>query len=186
MFFDQAIYIFKKALFLIHGVAQRFGGRKTTPPIPVPSTSHLPVFSDNVIPSILVHLRILDLSEAHSPPLRSAFKSSLALSSIESLLSASPDKDFTPAERQLIKDRAKTHAPKEGPALSTEDGFILRAAAIDACEEIVKTATSEEGLPERVKGMTLPELDAWLWSGAKDRSDYRELVRFVERNTVFF
>lgn len=187
MLLFPAIYLFKKALFLLHGIAQRFGRDKTVATtIPVPSTSHLPIFSDNVIPSILIHLRILDLSTACSPSLRDAFKSSLALSDIDALLSVSPDKEFTPEERKLIKDRARTHAPKEGPVLSADDAFVLRAAAIDACENIIKIAGAEKDLPEGVKQMVLPELDAWLWAGAKDRPDYRELVRFVERNTVFF
>lgn len=182
----QPTYVFKKALFLLHGITQRFGRDKAAgTAIPYPSTSHLPVFSDNVIPSMLVHLRILDLSTATSPSLRDAFKSSLALSDIDSLLSLSPDKEFTPEERKLIKDRARTHAPKQGPVLASEDAFVLRAAAIDACEDIIRIAATENDLPENIKQMVLPELDAWLWAGAKDRSDYRELVRFVERNTVF-
>ncbi|GJJ06286.1 hypothetical protein Clacol_000477 [Clathrus columnatus] len=154
----------------------------------------LPAFRDmaivdgqhNVIPSILVHLRILDLSTAHSPSLKKAFNSSLSLSNIDVLLSASPDKDFTSEEKRLIRDRARTRIPEEGPVLSSDDAYILRAAAIDACEEIVKIAATDETLPDQIKQMTLPELDAWLWAGAKDRSDYRELVRFVERNTIFF
>jgi hypothetical protein len=35
-------------------------------PFPIPHTSHLPVFVDNVLPSILIHLGVVDLSTATS------------------------------------------------------------------------------------------------------------------------
>jgi len=76
---------------------------------------------------------------------------------------------------------------KEGPVLKEEDAYILRACAIDACELIVEKAhkATEEG-SEWLRKITLPELDAWIWAGAKDRKDYRDLERFVLRDTVYF
>ena len=76
--------------------------------------------------------------------------------------------------------------PKDGPILTQEQSYILRAAAIDACEQIVEVARSLEGVPEWVNSITLPELDMWIWAVAKDRRDYRQLGRFVLRNTVMF
>lgn len=79
----------------------------------------------------------------------------------------------------------------EGPVLTIDQSYVLRAAAIDACELIVDTAHSLDkttlgpGL-EWITDITLLQLDMWLWSVAKDRSDYRELERFVLRDTVFF
>ena len=60
---DVAVYCFKKALLTIHAVTHKYQN-VTPPPFPLPRTSHLPVFSDNVIPSLLVHLGVLDLSSA--------------------------------------------------------------------------------------------------------------------------
>ena len=79
----------------------------------------------------------------------------------------------------------------EGPVLTEEQSYILRAAALDACERIIQVARTldEDGLhmdQKWIRNITLPELDLWLWAVAKDRTDYRELERFVERDTVFF
>ena len=149
----------------------RFGSM-SPPPFPIPSTESLPIFSDNVIPSMLVHLGVIDLSA--SPSLNSLFTEA---SEVEKLLT-----NPVAAERTSVRRR-------EGPVVNKEQSFILRAAAIDACELIVATAKRlGETAPDRVwmKGMELSELDAWLWQYSKDRDDYRELDRFVDRDTVFF
>lgn len=82
--------------------------------------------------------------------------------------------------------------PKEGPKVTTEQSYILRAAAIDACQLIVETVQSLDVTNLEKKNLawlselTLPELDMWIWSAAKDRPDYRALVRFVDQDTIFF
>lgn len=83
-------------------------------------------------------------------------------------------------------DDAKT-LPKDGPVLTTNQSYILRAAAIDACELIVEVAHTlhAPGL-DWLNDMQLPALDMWIWAVAKDRRDYRQLERFVARDTVFF
>lgn len=89
-----------------------------------------------------------------------------------------------------FKEDSKTkQLPVEGPILTVDESYILRAAAIDACELIVEAAHSEDFQTadlEWMKEVTLPGLDMWLWSVAKDRADYRRLERFVSRKTVFF
>jgi hypothetical protein len=76
--------------------------------------------------------------------------------------------------------------------VTTQQSYILRAAAIDACELIVEAARSLDSatLQERnltwLSELTLPDLDMWIWSAAKDRPDYRALVRFADQETVFF
>lgn len=82
--------------------------------------------------------------------------------------------------------------PQEGPILSLEQAYILRAAAVDACEIMVEYAHTME-LSELqaqdlvwVREIQLPDLDTWLWAVAKDRKDYRSLQRFALRNTPFF
>ncbi|KAK0225724.1 hypothetical protein IW262DRAFT_709378 [Armillaria fumosa] len=158
------IYCFKKALFLINGIRVRFGAASSSP-FPIPSTSHLPIFSDNVIPSLLVHLGVIDLSA--SPILQGVFSDSHSEKKIASLLETSDV-----SSRQGLS--------REGPKLTAEQSFVLRAAAIDACEMIVAAAESA------ALEITLSDLDAWVWQIAKDRDDYRQLERFAEKGTIFF
>ena len=170
-----AVYVFKKALFLVHAISLRFSDPSHDPTaaaaIPVPDTSLLPVFSDNVLPSMLVHLGIIDLSHSTSPSLAAAFPPS---ANVDSLL------ELPPADAPA----RGADVPREGPVLTEQDAYILRASAIDACEVVVQKAQGREyGWLGKV---TLPELDAWLWAGAKDRRDYRALARFAVRNTAYF
>lgn len=186
--FFTAIYCFKKALLTLHAITLRYS-QKPESSIPVPRTERLPIFSDNVIPSLLVHLGVIDLSTSTpSSGLRDVFTSAGTKETLDLLLGASPP---PPAGDQA----AKKEPPREGPVLTAEQAFTLRAAAIDACELIVRTAESlqEEDLRSEdgtdlcwLKGITLPELDAWIWAVAKDRTDYRALERFVLRGSTFF
>ncbi|KAG8712493.1 hypothetical protein FRC11_015026 [Ceratobasidium sp. 423] len=169
----QPVYLFKKALFLVHALALRF---KDSSGVIVPDTTNLPVFSDNVLPSMLVHLGILDISNG-PPSLREAFPDATNPNKITKLYQAP-----APSEAQ------RGSPTRESPLLNARDAYILRAAAVDACEEIVRVARegAKEDDPEWRKNMTLPELDAWLWSVAKDRTDYRDLPRFAERGIAWY
>lgn len=176
------MYLFKKALFLIHAIALRFGN-KPDGVVPIPDTSKLPVFSDNVLPSMLVHLGILDLSQGPLS-LREGFPNAGTPKTLETILQApTPQTSSTEAGHP-----AKESPSLNGPALSARDAYILRAAALDACDIIVQAAqqnAKEEDASWR-KEMTLPQLDGWLWAVAKDRKDYRDLPRFAERGTVYY
>lgn len=166
-----AVYIFKKALLLLHVIHLRFSSSST---FPVAETSTIPVFSDNVLPSMLIHLGIIDLSTSN-PALG---LTGIFPGCIDALLGPAPPKDTQPKE-----------VPKEGPVLTTYQAYILRAAAVEACEEIVKASRSLQITDDAlawINSVTLPELDAWLWAGAKDRVDYRRLERFVTKDTEFF
>jgi hypothetical protein len=183
----SAVYIFKKALFLIQAINLRFSSTEP-PPIPIPEVKELPVFADNVVPSMLVHLGILDLSSAHALALRNAFGDDVQ-SRVDSLLQGVSEVG-PPSKKTTTPDLANL---EEGPRLSVTDGFRLRAAAVDACESIVLYARNRLEIPlgkekelEWLKDITVPELDGWLWSVAKDRSDYRALPRFVETGTLYF
>jgi len=176
-----AVYCFKKALFLIHAIRIRFGSI-SPPPFPIPSTQDSPIFADNVIPSMLIHLGVLDLS--HAPGLNALFPSA---ESLQSLLG--------PAPKARVDQQIPIYTTiKEGPSLSNAQAFKLRAAAIDACEMIVSQARSlgvfepeeKQELPAWLREITLQDLDMWLWSIAKDRPDYRALERYAQRDTVFY
>lgn len=180
----QPVYCFKKALFLVHAIVIRFGSSNKLP-FQIPDTSQVPVFSDNVLPSILVHLGVIDLSRSTAHGLHTKFPGATDGARLDSLLGLPPQVSNTPT------DTKPKIPPKEGPILTKEQSYILRAAALDACERIIEVARSlaEDGLPMEqywIKNITLPELDLWLWAVAKDRTDYRELERFVEKDTVFF
>ncbi|KAJ7755703.1 hypothetical protein DFH07DRAFT_821508 [Mycena maculata] len=169
----QRIFCFKKALFLIHAISIRFGSAQP-PPFPVPSTSHMPVFSDNVLPSLLIHLGVIDTSG--SPNLSLLFPHAGSPKQLVPLFAtAAPG----PSDAKVL--------PKDGPVLSTNQAYILRAAAIDACEMITAVAhTLQEPSLEWLRDIELPALDMWIWAVAKDRPDYRQLERFVLRDTVYF
>jgi hypothetical protein len=172
-----AIYCFKKALFLVHAVKVRFGS-SSPPPFPVPDTSQIPVFADNVLPSLLIHLGVIDLSSA-SHGLESKFLNAASPDRLSSLLAEASSPTDT--------DRDLKSIPSEGPILTVDQSYILRAAAIDACEQIVNVACSLEAQNcEWIRDITLPLLDMWLWSVAKDRLDYRKLERFALKDTIFF
>lgn len=175
-----AIYCFKKALFLVHVVAVRFGTISPLP-FPIPDISRIPVFTDNVIPSMLIHLGVIDLSSASLLP--SIFPDANSGEKLHVLLAE--------ALPQSNADNDVKVVPTEGPMLTVDQSYILRAAAIDACELIVAVAHSLDKATlgpnfEWIKDITLPQIDMWLWSVAKDRPDYRKLERFVLRDTVFF
>ncbi|KAI0644600.1 hypothetical protein C8Q79DRAFT_972727 [Trametes meyenii] len=183
--YGEPVYCFKKALLTLHAVALRFGN-SDSPSVPVPRTSHLPIFSDNVIPSLLVHLGVIDLSNADaSLGLPQLFPDAQSPEKLYRLLDAA--EPTAPADKKA----KNKEVPKEGPLLTVEQAYVLRAAAIDACELIVETAKeldtskASEDL-SWLKDITLPELDAWIWAVAKDRPDYRKLERFALRNTAYF
>ena len=193
-----AIYCFKKALFLVNAIAIRFAAKRerddALSPFPIPHTSHLPVFADNVLPSILIHLGVIDLASATS----TSSSTSAPLASLFPAIDGGAASD-TAADLALLLAAAPVPPPGrtteaagpiiEGPVLTPAQSYILRAAAIDACERIVSHAhamsAAGRGAPW-LKDVTLPDFDIWLWAVAKDRADYRALPRFVLRNTPFF
>jgi hypothetical protein len=174
-----AVYIFKKALLLLHVINLRFS---PTSPFPIPQTSELPVFADNVLPSMLIYLGIIDLSSSDPAyGLNKMFADAKDGNRFAALLGPPPQPELGHKETKEI--------PKEGPVVSLNQAYILRAAAIEACEKIIQVArtmrVNDEG-HNWIHGLSLPELDAWIWAGAKDRADYRRLQRFVLRDTEFF
>ncbi|KAF5370712.1 hypothetical protein D9758_002091 [Tetrapyrgos nigripes] len=166
------VYCFKKALFLIHAVTVRFG-TITSPPFPICDTSHLPVFSDNVLPSLLIHLGVMGVSS--SSMLSHLFVDTRSPEKLDSLLGHPP----------ALPPDGSNQLPDDGPIVTSDQAYILRAGAIEACELMFKVANQMED-PTWMKEIRLPDIDMWLWSVAKDRGDYRKLERFVLRDTVFF
>jgi hypothetical protein len=164
------------------------------------------VFADNVLPSILIHLGVIDLSTA-VPALATLFHAAgegdgggdgaavanrpshtrTPSSNMALLLAATPETAAPPA--RTGKASTTVPVPVEGPTPTPVQAYVLRAAAIEACERIVVHAhamsAAGRGAPW-LKDVTLSDLDTWLWAIAKDRADYRALPRFALRNTLFF
>jgi len=182
-------------------------------PFPVPQTSHLPVFADNVLPSILIHLGIIDLSTA-APAFARLFPASITTTATRTTtrntatttpsgdpaLSSTTAPLLLPASPEQAAAKAAVSTPVvDGPVLTPTQSYVLRAAAIEACERVVAHARAmsaaghhdggagvNKGGAPWLKDVSLPDLDIWLWAVAKDRADYRALPRFVLRNTPFF
>ncbi|SCV71642.1 BQ2448_3230 [Microbotryum intermedium] len=68
----EPVYILKKALYLLNAITLRFspsGSFDHTPTFPLPTnTTHFPIFADNVIPSLLMHHRIIVLPTSKTLP----------------------------------------------------------------------------------------------------------------------
>ncbi|GAA5873649.1 hypothetical protein JCM8547_002667 [Rhodosporidiobolus lusitaniae] len=79
------VHLYKKALWLLTVVNLRFSSSEEKPSFPLPKTEGLPVFADNVLPSLLIHLSILLPSSSHLPGL-----STVSLSDPSTLLFPSP------------------------------------------------------------------------------------------------
>ena len=155
------------------------------------------MFADNVIPSILVHIGIIDLSSTSntaSPTLANIFPGA---GTDETTLSAL----FAAAAPSVRRTAKASSVPVDGPVLTPAQSYVLRAAAIEACDRIVARAHSMSevagpeqsgggdggsGRPSWLKNISARVLDRCLKAIAKDRADYRALPRFVLRNTPFF
>jgi len=169
----KKIFVFKKALFMILAITRRFE-KQSSPPLPLPDVGQLPAMSDNVIPSMLVYFGIINLDDCKFPKLQKTFPK------VEpSLLLKQADQGS-----QVIKPEDL----KEGPLLDAQEAYVLRAAGVAACERMATIARElGKNSPNAWFANVRPsQLDMWLWSVAKDRTDYRILPRFAERNTVFY
>ncbi|CDZ97674.1 Protein of unknown function DUF2419 [Phaffia rhodozyma] len=185
---DQPVYLFKKALFLLHTISLRFTTDPTNPfpELPKNTTTFLPTFADNVIPSLSVYLNLVELPVSSSilgqfPKLEPASTNPLLRPFVPAPASSSDE-----------KGRGSGPSPKGGPELSTEQATILRSSsvhALQACVDLVR----ENGL-ERDEGkeyewmrasLSDTGLDGYLWAGGKDRADWRQMERFVA-DSIFY
>lgn len=138
----------------------------------------MPALADPALSSLLVRLGIIDLSNSS---LSQHFPGLDGPELVGSLLDAEPQGSL-PTTKGL----------EDGPTLTSDEAFILRAAAIDACEMIVTQArsissvASEEGSSLGwLRSITSQQLGAWLVRAVEERSDFRQLPMFVAKDTVF-
>ncbi|TFK25496.1 hypothetical protein FA15DRAFT_617507 [Coprinopsis marcescibilis] len=160
----EPAYIFSKALFLLNAIFTRFGSI-SPPPFPVPSTSDLPAFADGLLPPLLVQLGVIDLSNSQLNDLWPA------VDSPAKLVKNGGDK----TERQVLR---------EGPAVTQDQAYLLRAASIVAVDSFPRIASKLSS--KNVPTFTVPQINSWLSSIAKSRETYhlKELSTMVFKDTV--
>lgn len=160
---QEPCYLFKKAFFLVYALHARVPASQLATPDPAP----LPMFVDNVIPTMLHAMRILDLSHADSEALREW---------------------PVPTTDQTASTAAAAVTP--GPELSREDAYKVRASALDAGTHVVAAAhglaAAEPAQFAWMADMTEVDLDGYLWAVAKDDKHLRSVPRLVERHTIMY
>ncbi|CEH13493.1 hypothetical protein CBOM_01413 [Ceraceosorus bombacis] len=158
---SRPVYLFKKAFFLLQAISQRGVAN-------APSTKTLPMFVDNVLPTMLIQLGLLDTSNVSS--------SFANLKAFRPVRVRAPHTDSEGA-------KAQHEAVEEGPRLSAEEAYVIRASALDAGSFIVKRAheLAQQDAPkyEWLGALTEADLDGYLWSVAKDDASLRQVPRLT-------
>lgn len=161
---DRHLHLWKKAYFLLHTL-RGFLERPALPPAlahlrtyyEAHTPAPLPMFVDNVVPTMLATFRILSFVDCPEPALRHW----------------QPE----PQEGHL-----------QGPCLSRDAAYRVRAAALAAGAQIVEVAHDmARASPDKawLAAMTEEQLDAYLWSRAKDPA-FRCVPRLCERGTKMY
>ncbi|KAJ9093699.1 hypothetical protein QFC21_006295 [Naganishia friedmannii] len=181
----EPVYIFKKVFFLLFALHQRLPLRKSegekVPRVPAPSV--LPMFVDNVLPTMSVHLGFVDLSECTLPALRAWGATSTATTA--STADADQSTEATKGGRKKIQ---------EGPSLTRAEAYVVRAATVDAGRIAVErahalaapAASDGDNALGWLAQMTEADLDGYLWSVAKDDPELRKVPRMVELGTIMY
>lgn len=163
---DHGVHLWKKAYFLLHALRGLLA-RPALPPALVHLREHykvhrpapLPMFVDNVVPTMLATLGILSFADCPEPALRT-----------------------WQAVPQEGADKV------DGPRLSRDAAYRVRAAALAAGAQIVEMAHEmARTSPDKawLATMTEEQLDAYLWSRAKDPA-FRCVPRLSERGTKMY
>jgi hypothetical protein len=151
----EPVYLFKKVQLLAMDLHSRFS--KSNPELfHFCDIEEIPIFSDNVIPTVLNHLKIIPLSVT---------------------------KDSTPRQIGILEGLQEDL--RTGRETTTERSYIFRAAAVDACEIIVQIAREMPKAKDFIRNMTAEQIDAYLWKIAKQGST-RDVIRFCDPNTIYF
>ncbi|EPQ28500.1 uncharacterized protein PFL1_03803 [Pseudozyma flocculosa PF-1] len=169
------VYVFKKAFFLLQALHQRLGSPSSaSSSLKVPqTTTTLPMFVDNVLPTMLVQLGIVDLSSCV----------------VDALKRWGPVETKAQEPGAAEASEGKREAKDEGPTLTAAEAYTVRAACLDAGVEVVKRAkelaktSADKAWLDQLNEV---DLDGYLWAVAKDDGALRSVPRMVERNTVMY
>ena len=157
---QQPVYVLKKAFFLLYSLYARFS-TKSSFPHKLPDPKWLPMFVDNVIPTMIKHFGILDYSQSNIPVLQAWAESSGAAQ----------------------QDGAGV---TEGPTFTREEAYRVRAASLDAGRAVVERAQALGSEVPWLASLTEADLDGYLWAVAKDEPALRRVPRLVERQTIMY
>jgi Potential Queuosine, Q, salvage protein family len=147
--------LFKKAQLLALQLHTRFSA--SNPELfRFQDIEQLPIFVDNVIPTILHHLGIIPLVLTE---------------------------ELSQHQREIISGLQEDL--KMGRETTAERSAILRASALDACEQIVEEAKRFPDASTFLANLTTEQLDAYLWRLAK-KGSFRDITRFCDKHTIFF
>jgi len=152
---NEPVYILKKVQLLASDLYFHFSSTKPEL-FNFFDIREAPIFSDNVIPTILNHLKIIPLSTPSETNSR---------------------------QKQVIEELQKDL--RTGRPTTRERSYVFRAAAVDACEVIVQRARGMSDGKAFIRAMTAGQLDAYLWQIAK-QGETRDITRFCDANTVYF
>lgn len=152
---DEPVYILKKVQLLAFDLFLHFASSKPEL-FDFYDIAESPILSDNVIPTILNHLKVIPLSVT---------------------------RDLTNRQTRIIEELQEDL--RTGRATTRERSYIFRAAAVDACEIIVLRAREMSEAKAFIKKMTAVQLDAYLWQIAKQEV-LRNVTRFSDPNTIYF
>lgn len=136
----------------------------------ITTQSRLPTVADDYLPSILIHLGILDVSECTLPSLVSA------ASAVQTQLLE------TPGSEQTKDDGVRSESlPIQSIVLPPDAAYSIRAAALYACDVIAQVANAEEAKSDgdwKLK-VTAAGLSAWFSGTLGQDGGYGKLPVFV-------
>ncbi|GAA5979927.1 hypothetical protein JCM11641_007588 [Rhodosporidiobolus odoratus] len=153
----EPVYLFKKALWLLTVITLRFADEKPSFPLPEVDDTNLPIFADNVLPSLLVHHGIISLSASTHPSL-----SALSLADPSTL---------------LLPHEAATGL--RAASLTACSAMVIRA------HELAKDDDGVSGGKEWLSTWTERKLDGFLWNWGKGEEG-KAVARVGERGTVYY
>jgi hypothetical protein len=142
------------------------------------SLDEIPAPADDILPSILIYLGILDLSECTMPTLGNQ--------------SSSGDPPSLLGSKPVASDGGKTLAIINQLFLPDDEVIVLRAASVCVLDAIVSRAKHPKRDEGEIDGninwktkVTPCGLSAFFSGLAQERSDYRQLLRYVAEGAIF-
>ncbi|TKY88919.1 hypothetical protein EX895_002160 [Sporisorium graminicola] len=161
---DTDVYVFKRIFFLLHSLYVKFGQH---PDLYIPNTFQtLPMFVDNVLPTLCVWLHLFDQPAPPAPDSMHTLYHWMAHSHQHADLA-----------RDVLESMPNN---MPGPTLSPDETYALRAATLNlgaALVERAKVLAKQDGL-EWLHRLNEVDLDGYLWAVAKDDPALRKVPRF--------
>lgn len=168
------VYVYKRAFFLLHSVFVRLSA--SAEPLPVPnSIQTLPMFVDNVLPTMSIWLGFFEAPTAPSSP---------ALTDLFTWIATATK--YTSLPHATLESMDKN---TPGPVLTESQAYLVRAATLDLGSIITKRAhqlAREHAVLAWLHNFNEVDLDGYLWAVAKDDPLLRKIPRFQQKNTMMF